>query len=110
MATIIKGNKFDRVVQGALLGAAGQGLRALAEGKPIRLALAAGALAGGTAQANHRLKARAAASERNERLAAQLIDAVDQLIKLQAGPAIGPSAPAPAPAPALGAASSSAAR
>lgn len=79
MGTIIRGNKADRVVGGAILGAVALGLDAWRQGKDARLAALAGALALGSAQANHRLAARGAGSTRNEKWARALVDVAHAL-------------------------------
>lgn len=79
MGTIIRGNKTDRVIGGALLGGAILGLEALLRGRDPLVGFGLGALAGGTAQAHHRLAARGAASVQYAlmaKTAAQVIDAM----------------------------------
>lgn len=81
MKRIIRGNLADRVIGGGLL----EGLTFLADavgrGRNPLLAFGLGAIAGGAAQANHRLAARGAASVDNPRLAKLAVDLLDPLTR-----------------------------
>lgn len=86
MKYVARGQKVDRMVEGAVVGAALMALRAWSRGEDPRIGAVAGALALGTAQANHRLRDRANVSQQNWKIAEQASSLMQRFVQVSASP------------------------
>jgi hypothetical protein len=86
MRYVARGQRVERVVEGAVVGATLMALRAWSRGEDPRIGAVAGALALGAAQANHRLRNRANGSQQNWKIAEQVSSLMHHFVQASAPP------------------------